>query len=114
MSDAENTGEACLTIQPAPAHDGPTAVLPYPYHVFVADGAVGRQDHWKGNPASLIGFAAKFRRHTVDLLFDKWVVDPDKAVGMYPVFADGLGDFATYPRPVKSVRRGTARRVRVS
>ena len=108
---AEDGREDCLTIQPAPENDSLGARLPYPYHVFVADGVVGRQDFWKGNPASVVGFAKRAGRCAVDLTFTAWKNEPSKAVGMFCVFADASGDFTADVRPIASVQPNRAKRV---
>ena len=101
--------EECITIQPA-GENGGVGVLPYPYHVIVTDGAIGRQDYWRGDPAMLIGFADEPGKPDVDILREDWVGEPERAVGCYPVFATAGGEFATGTVPIESVQRGRARR----
>lgn len=52
------------------------------------NGDVEDQDIWKGDPIALIGFQTRFDVQTVDLLLQDWVKDPQRAVGMYPVFVE--------------------------
>jgi hypothetical protein len=101
--------EDCLTIQPT-GPNGPAGVMPYPWHVIVSDGAIGRQDFWRGNPLGLLGFANKPRGGAVNLAFSVWTANPDRAIGKYPVFMDGVGNFSTGPLPIESVQPGRTRR----
>lgn len=65
--------------------------LPYPYHIS-EDGAVERQDFWRGTPEVLIGFQKDVEVQTVDLWCSDWFEGgADEAVGMYPVFRDSDG-----------------------
>jgi hypothetical protein len=76
--------------------------LPYSYYVH-EDGSVGRQDHWQGDPAQVIGFAEDLAVQEVNLLWEDVVEDPQGAVGMYLVTADSKGNFATHPTAISSV-----------
>lgn len=101
MTDLERQ----VSIQVANTEDGSYDVhlpLPYPYHID-DDGNVGRQDFWRGEPKSLIGFQAERDRHEVDLFFHDFWDDPEKAVGMFPVFVDAGGTFWNHLWPVTSV-----------
>lgn len=110
MTDIADGREECWTIQPAADSDHPGAKLPYPFHVFISDGSIGRQDVWRGEPSRLVGFAAVSGAQAVDLEFTDWVAgDPERAVGMYGVYVCS-GDLATARRPIVSVQRDRARR----
>ena len=71
-----------IKLQPARM---PTGVLPYPYYVQ-ADGTLGRQDFWKGNPGSLIGFQSRFDHQVLDFDLDDFLENPEIAINKYPVF----------------------------
>jgi hypothetical protein len=94
------------TIQPA--QDGvpvgsydPLKPVPYPFHI-AADGSVLRQDFWKGDPASLLGFQAT-EEHHIDLWREEWIHDPQAAVGMFPVFVTDKGQMYSYTLAVAKV-----------
>jgi hypothetical protein len=94
--------EECITIQPA-GQNGGVGVVPKPYHVWVADGTIARQDYWRGNPAQLIGFVGEAGKPDVDFLFEDWLIEPKRAIGNYPVFADSTGNFSTALTPIESI-----------
>lgn len=105
MDDSDGL-EECITIQPAMAG----GVMPYPYHVIVSDAAVARQDYWKGNPAQLIGFVDEAGKPDIDFTFGDWLIEPEQAIGKYPVFVDADGQFSTAVIPIESIRHDRARR----
>lgn len=80
-------------------------VLPYPYFID-KDGLVGRQEFWKGRPYRLIGFSANFDTGNMELPRREFFQDPQKAVGMYPIFADQNDDWETHGSPVDRVTGG--------
>lgn len=84
----------------------PNGTLPYPYFIK-KDGKVGRQDFWKGNPSHLIGFSSLPKSGNVDLVFQDFWSSPEKAVGMYPVFADKDNEWVTKTDPIQSVEKIT-------
>lgn len=88
-----------ITIQPAVGED---LSSPYPYHIE-PDGMVGRQDVWKGDPTSLVGFQNDPDVQTVDLLFEDFWTDAQQAVGKFPVFTTKNGDMAVYRTAIESV-----------
>lgn len=90
-----------VTIQPTTPTGGRR---PYPYHVQL-DGQIARQDFWKGAPAQLLGFQRNLRRNRVDLLCDAFLADPEKAIGMFPVFVNADGSMDTLKTPVESVQK---------
>jgi hypothetical protein len=71
-----------VTIQPAMA---PDMSVPLPFHIE-PHGSVADQDFWKGDPAALVGFQQERDVKKVDLLCDAFLADPQRAVGMFPVF----------------------------
>ncbi len=77
--------------QPGRTSYDPSARLPYPWHLDVshAESAfeipVLRQDFWKGNPRALLGFA-RGDVHEIALTLADFADDPQRAVGMKPVF----------------------------
>lgn len=87
-----------VTIQPKQTGD----VLPKPYHVS-QDGSIGRQEFWKGNPAQLAGFQRRVNVHEVDLLHEDFWLDPQSAVGMYPVFICADGSMFNLTNPIATV-----------
>lgn len=89
-----------VTIQPFAE---PDAVRPYPWHIG-PDGAVLRQDRWRGTPARLEGFAAESVTGVVDLELDEFLAAPQRAVGMFPVFVNGDGSMATGEVAIMEVR----------
>lgn len=109
QNDTDRGLEESITIQPLSAGGG-AGVMPYPWHVILCDGAIGRQDFWAGNPAQLIGFADEPDTGEVDFLFDDWLAEPERAIGCYPVFAAADGEFSTGDTPIESIHHGHARR----
>lgn len=101
--------EDCITIQPAGAGGG-AGVMPYPWHVIVRDGAVGRQDYWAGQPARLIGFSDTSETGKVDFPHGDWVLEPERAIGCYPVFEYASGQFFTGESPIESIQHDQTRR----
>ena len=87
------------TIQPA---QWPTGVLPYPFHT-TQDGAITRQDFWQGEPARVVGFTTAPDRFEVVLDWDDFAADPQQAVGMYTITANGPGEFSTHLTAVETV-----------
>lgn len=86
-----------LVIQPV-QHN---VMEPLPYPWFVGENMrVQRQDYWKGDPLSLVGFAPKDKQEiavTAKELFD----DKDKIAKckkLYPVFCKKGGGFYTVTR----------------
>lgn len=65
----------------------PTKFKPRPWTIR-ANGDVEDQDLWKGDPVALVGFQAQSDVKTIDLLLEQWMADPQRAVGMYPVFVE--------------------------
>ncbi len=90
-----------ITIQPKMRSD---MKLPYPYHINVAEfGMVERQDFWKGSPLKLICFA-KQGEHECALDYEKFVKNPKKCIGLYPVFEHRKGGaWYTYEDPIESI-----------
>lgn len=81
----------------------PRIAVPYPYHIE-PDGAVQRQDFWRGDPKVLLGFQRDRNRQVVAITTREWFEGPAAAVvGMYPVFADSEGGMFSMKLPVKSV-----------
>ena len=89
-----------VSIQPKGLKD---LTLPYPY-IIDNWGNVGRQDFWKGEPKRLMGFNSLPEAGDISLLFFDFWDDPEKAVGMFPVFEDLGGVWKTYTNPIKSIR----------
>lgn len=105
-----------ITIQPGNIPDvpytpggsyDPKLPLPYPFHVDVATGEIGRQEFWKGDPFSVVGFQKDAKVQTVNLFWDAAAADPDQIVGMFPVLIDTSqgeeGVIYTDTRPIISV-----------
>lgn len=65
----------------------PDMFKPLPWTIR-ENGDVEDQDIWKGDPVALVGFQARFDVKTIDLLLEQWMDDPQRAVGMYPVFVE--------------------------
>ena len=90
-----------IKIQPKQRQD---KTLPYPYFID-EQGLVGRQDFWKGRPYKLVGFNGKPKTgidgKTIDL--DIFLKDPQKAVGLYPIFEHENGEWYTYEDKIDSV-----------
>lgn len=86
-----NSEKHFVSIQPAQGTDAnaehdPRKPLPYPYHVGPG-GAIERQDFWRGSPSKLLGFQRGVQCSLV-VSFEEFWADPDKAVGLCPVFID--------------------------
>lgn len=96
------------TIQPAQTSSvdapfDPMLRQPYPFHIG-EDGAVQRQDFWRGEPSHLIGFQRDRNVQHVDLTTAEWFQQgKDVAVGMWPVFTDAGGGMWNLVQPVASV-----------
>lgn len=60
---------------------------------------VGEQDVWKGDPARLLGFEGDGFK----LFDDAFVVAPQKAVGLRPVFQRADGTTYIHPSPVRTI-----------
>lgn len=99
-----------IRIQPANTLTGEYDVhRPQPYPYFIEpNGDVARQDVWQGDPAALIGFQRREDVQTVDLTNEEFQADPQRAVGMFPVFVTAGGVLFVYTLPINSVtfRRG--------
>lgn len=83
----------------------PNGQLPYPYFIDET-GMVGRQDFWKGEPLELIGVDINPTDHgmsgkSIDL--KDILKDPEKAIGMYPIFKNSNDEWHTYDEPIESV-----------
>lgn len=77
-----DVGAAGIRIQCSELPDGER---PKPYYILPT-AQVSRQDVWRGNPNSLLGFQRSLAQEHVDLTFDAWWRDRQSAVGLYPVF----------------------------
>lgn len=79
--------------------------LSRPYPKFCdANGQIGRQDVWKGDPDGLLGFQRSPILPTIDLPFFKFRKDPQAAVGLYPVFVRENGEvFVETATPVSHI-----------
>lgn len=90
-----------ITLHPAQKKNG---VLPYPYFID-KKGMVGRQDFWKGSPLKLIGFNGNpetgHDSKTIDVKI--FLKDPQKAVGLYPIFEHKDGEWFTYSDKITRV-----------
>ena len=82
---------------------------PYPFFVH-PDGTIGRQDFWRGSPFRLEGFQADIRVNTVALFLGEFYANPDRAIGLYPVFSNAGGDMWTLTNPISEVRKETVYR----
>ena len=96
-----------LSIQPGQPGEGMYynvhKPLPYPFHVDASTGDV-RVGPQTGNEAwRLIGFQPAVDTQRVDLWREVFVVDPRKAVGMFPVFVDANGGMFSLDVPVLKV-----------
>ena len=96
-----------IKIQPNQTLEG---VLPYPYFIY-ADGRVGVQKYWKGNPLSLLGFAVKPITGEMKIFLKDFIFDPDSAVGLYPVFQTKEGKWFTSKDAIENVEK--VRKVRI-
>lgn len=76
-----------IRIQPSTL---PDLSSPYPW-VIHENGDVEDQPFWNGDPAALVGFQSRFDDHELTLLLSQWWADPQRAVGMYPVFVATTG-----------------------
>lgn len=76
--------------------DGPR---PLPYDID-PHGFVKNQGRWRGNPWRLVGFVVSPADYTIDLEREEFLADPDKAIGMHPVFMGRDRAYATFRGPV--------------
>lgn len=103
-----------ITIQPGQPGEGMdynvNKPLPYPFHI---DAETGDCTHGRGTdrcdgvlpgrmPWRLIGFQLVRDVQEVDLLVEDFVVDPTRAVGMFPVFIHE-GDIFNLETPITNV-----------
>lgn len=97
-----------ITIQPAEVtdqiiEDGTELTrLPYPFHIR-EDGAIDRQDFWKGEPLALIGFQDQIDVLRVDLGLAEFWRYPQTAVGKYAITLDMDGTMNTHLVAIESV-----------
>lgn len=87
-----------ITLQPL----GFGGTEPYPYHIDKR-GNVERQDFWKGNPKSLIGFCYRPKAGEINLDLKDFLADPLKAVNLFPVFEKADGSWYTLKTIIESV-----------
>jgi len=95
-----------ITLQPGNTPDGGYDVnlpLPYPYHVDAETGEVGRQEFWRGDPKSIIGFQEDPDIQFVDKMWSEVAEDPQTAVGMFPVFVDWKGKMFSLTTAIRKV-----------
>ncbi|MBN8883346.1 MAG: hypothetical protein J0H73_13660 [Salana multivorans] len=106
-----------ITIQPGQPGQGMDydvhQPLPYPFHIDADTGDCvhGRGTDWSpsdvplgADPWRLIGFQAEQDRQHVDVLLEKFVTNPELAVGKWPVFIDHRGRFFSLSVPITSAR----------
>lgn len=74
----------------------------HPFRINALTCKVEDQDHWKGDPLQLLGFQAAPDVQAIKLFDDRFVEDPQRAVGMYPVFSRAAG-IVHHDVPVLSV-----------
>lgn len=91
-----------MSIRLQPASNGGSR--PYPYFIE-ADGKVGRQDFWKGEPERLIGFSDDAETGHIDVDVDEFLENPELGLNKYPVFADYAGAYSTSRVPIYEVGR---------
>jgi len=90
-----------ITLQPK---EQPDKTLPYPYFIS-KKGLVGRQDYWKGKPYKLIGFSKTMTAGNMTLYLRAFLETPEKAIGMFPIFADKKDNWATHAPCIESVKK---------
>jgi len=78
--------------------------LPYPYFIS-ENGDVGRQDFWRGKPLKLIGFDKTPNAHVGVLGLEDFFKEPEKAIGLYPIFLHADGEWYTEVTKVGSIRK---------
>lgn len=94
-----------LTINRARSADGER---PFPLTIG-EHGIVAWQDFWRGDPFRLVGFTETPDGHRIVLTCAQFLAETDDepeprdAVGLFPVFADRDGGYATFTDPVESV-----------
>ena len=89
-----------IRIQP---RESENKVLPYPYFID-EKGFIGRQDFWKGKPKKLLGFYNFPESGDITLMFEDFWVEPERCVGLYPVFEHKNGEWFTSKIPIESIR----------
>lgn len=101
-----------ITFQPAQPGTGmdydPRRTLPYPFHV---DAETGDCIRGRGTPSltgeprpwRLIGFQDDAAVQEVSVVLFEAVLDPQRAVGKFPVFLDGSGTFFNLTEPITGV-----------
>jgi len=77
-------------------------VKSYPYFIY-EDGSVGDQDIWQGKPDYLLGFSKKPVAGKMELMMRDFWKEPEKAVGMYPVFQTSTKKWYLEKTKVESV-----------
>ena len=78
-----------ITLQPVMTGDR----LPYPFHV-AADGAIDRQDFWRGKPERVIGISdIPVAGHMIQTWQN--IIDVRSVLGTYLVVSDADGQWST-------------------
>lgn len=80
--------------------------VPLPFQV-AADGTIGRQEHWRGRPLRLVGFADQPETGRVDVHVEAWWNEPETAVNRYPVLVNADGSMATATVAVERITTHT-------
>lgn len=96
----ETTTVSWVTLQQKVRPDGGT---PLPLTID-QHGYLGNQDFWRGNMWRLIGFTADPDVNEIHLQREEFLAEPDRAVGMHPVFMDRQRKWATWNGAVETVR----------
>lgn len=87
------------TIQQSPMT--PSGSRPFPWHAD-QEGSLGQQDLWKGSPFRIIGFQ-KGEEQRLTMMWEDFLADPQRAIGLVPVMVDQNGGIAAYHGAISDV-----------
>lgn len=77
--------------------------LPWPVVAHVDASVFGAHDHWCGKVVRVVGFQADLSKMRIDLHWDDFLADPQKAVGTYLVTSDKDGTWGVHDTAVSTV-----------
>lgn len=96
--------EPTITIQPGQPGEGMNynvhKPLPYPFHVNTETGDVMSGPHTGNETWRLVGFQPDADTQTVTLRREDFAAEPNKAVGLCPVFVDEHGCMFNLTEPI--------------
>jgi hypothetical protein len=83
---------------------------PWPVGAYADGSVLGADDQWCGKVTRVIGFQADLARKQIDLSWSDFLLEPQKAVGMYLVTSDSEGTWGVHDTAVESITEQAAQR----